>query len=367
MSFGENSQIDEEIDGLKNSSASAGGRSLDYERDGAKSNIDDELERNLLIRVMPRKFKVSVSNPVKTKTKAVGAVIMVVGLLVMGAAVYLVYAFLINPKKTETPNPVPRQVAPAPAKTEDKKEDTKKPEDKVATTTPKVKPAVNNSASSTSSDISKPATSTPAVSPAATSTAPVATSTPNLDVGGGAPLDTDQDGLTDAEEVLYGTNSSSVDSDGDGYSDKAEADGLYNPAGPGRLAANLNIAQYKEAQNKYSVFYPNRWRVQVVGDSAIFSSPDNSFVQIVTEQNPDKKTILTWYNEQFADAPATLAEVVIKNGWEGIYHQDKKIFYLTDAAKKNIYTVSYVPAKEGDMIYYHIFQMMIASFSLEAK
>lgn len=365
MPFGENIQIDEEIDDAKNSPAPAGGRGLDYERDiAAKSNIDDELEKNLLIRVMPRKFKVSVSNPVKTKTKAVGAVIMIVGLLVMGAAVYLVYAFLINPKKVETPNPIQRPVTPAPAT--DKKEDVKKPEEKSATTTPKVNPSANNSVpSSTTPVVAKPATSTPAVSPAATSTAPVATSTP--DIGGGATLDTDQDGLSDAEEVLYGTNSALADSDGDGYSDKAEVDGLYNPAGPGRLAANLNISQYKEAQNRYSVFYPNRWRVQVVGDSVIFSSPDNSFVQIVAEQNPDKKTILTWYNEQFTDAPAILADVVIKNGWEGIYHQDKEIFYLTDAAKKNIYTISYVPAKEGDMIYYHIFQMMIASFALEAK
>lgn len=42
-------------------------------------------------------------------------------------------------------------------------------------------------------------------------------------------LDSDQDGLTDEEERLYGTNPRDSDSDGDGYSDGAEVASGYDP------------------------------------------------------------------------------------------------------------------------------------------
>ena len=42
-------------------------------------------------------------------------------------------------------------------------------------------------------------------------------------------LDSDQDGLTDAEEKLYGTNPHNPDTDGDGYSDGAEVKAGYDP------------------------------------------------------------------------------------------------------------------------------------------
>jgi hypothetical protein len=45
-------------------------------------------------------------------------------------------------------------------------------------------------------------------------------------------LDSDQDGLTDAEEKTYGTDPRSSDTDGDGYSDGAEVKAGYNPLKP---------------------------------------------------------------------------------------------------------------------------------------
>ncbi len=53
--------------------------------------------------------------------------------------------------------------------------------------------------------------------------------------------DTDQDGLTDREEVkVYGTDPLKADTDGDGYNDGDEVKNGYNPKGPGKL---LNINQ----------------------------------------------------------------------------------------------------------------------------
>lgn len=50
-----------------------------------------------------------------------------------------------------------------------------------------------------------------------------------------ASLDSDRDGLTDAEEVKYGTDKNNPDTDGDGYKDGAEVQSGYNPKGSGKL------------------------------------------------------------------------------------------------------------------------------------
>lgn len=47
--------------------------------------------------------------------------------------------------------------------------------------------------------------------------------------------DDDNDGLTNAQEVLYGTNPNKKDSDGDGYWDGEEVKNGYNPLGSGKL------------------------------------------------------------------------------------------------------------------------------------
>lgn len=48
--------------------------------------------------------------------------------------------------------------------------------------------------------------------------------------------DTDSDGLTDLEEVRnYGTDPKNPDTDGDNYLDGQEVEGGYNPNGPGKL------------------------------------------------------------------------------------------------------------------------------------
>jgi hypothetical protein len=45
-------------------------------------------------------------------------------------------------------------------------------------------------------------------------------------------LDSDQDGLSDEEELTYGTDPQKADSDGDGYSDGAEVQSGYDPTKP---------------------------------------------------------------------------------------------------------------------------------------
>ena len=53
-----------------------------------------------------------------------------------------------------------------------------------------------------------------------------------------AEIDSDNDGLSDAEEIIYGTDINNPDSDGDGYLDGDEVRGGYNPNGEGKIPVN---------------------------------------------------------------------------------------------------------------------------------
>ncbi|HLN18640.1 MAG TPA: hypothetical protein VK255_00535 [Patescibacteria group bacterium] len=54
----------------------------------------------------------------------------------------------------------------------------------------------------------------------------------NSNPSGNIFLDSDQDGLTDQEEALYGTDAKKSDTDGDGYSDGSEIKSGYDPRKP---------------------------------------------------------------------------------------------------------------------------------------
>lgn len=62
-------------------------------------------------------------------------------------------------------------------------------------------------------------------------------------------LDSDNDGLKDWEEVLWQTDINVSDTDDDGFSDKQEADGGYDPADP---ASNEKTGRKRKAENAFA-------------------------------------------------------------------------------------------------------------------
>lgn len=105
-----------------------------------------------------------------------------------------------------------------------------------------------------------PINAAPEATPAATTSVPAVTPTPEatpkivdsdgdglsdaqeIEIGTDVDVaDTDSDGLSDREEALvYDTNPIDPDTDGDGYEDGAEVTNGYNPNGPGKLFAVPN-------------------------------------------------------------------------------------------------------------------------------
>lgn len=86
------------------------------------------------------------------------------------------------------------------------------------------------------SDLSDPSLRLPAPEPTgqeASSTQPSDVVAPSPPVGGTG--DADSDGLSDNQEILFGTDQHNPDSDGDGYADGEEVSNGYNPLGGGKL------------------------------------------------------------------------------------------------------------------------------------
>jgi hypothetical protein len=346
-----NKQIDFEPDDSSGESAGkkGEGRIFRAEEEGPKINLDAEIEKDIRIRTMPKKFKVSGGQGGKQNT-AVGAIIMIVGFLVLSAAVYLSYVFLINPRAAK-PSSAPKETT-APATKE-------KPAQTPAPSVPATTPSPAEKASSSPETGTEPVESTASTIPEAqaTSTAPAISGI----------IDSDGDGLSNAEEVLLGTDPAKSDSDGDGYTDFAELFNLYNPAGSGKIIENYHISEYSNATAGYDVYYPKNWAVQSLdaGNSVIFSASDNSFIQIIAQPDSGGKGILEWYSEQFPEIPVAADKVIARDGWQGIFHEDKQIIYMADSAKKKIFVISYVPAAEGDESYYNIFLLMVNSFAVK--
>lgn len=283
----------------------------------------------------------------KHNFKAVGLFIIIGGFILIGAMVYLSYIYIIKPQvKTTTPvvvTPTPEQV---PAITET-----------IATTTEEVTVATT----------SLIATVTPTTLDLASSTA---TSSIDLDQtriqnSNVTPLvDTDNDGLSDEEEAVLGTNPNNADSNGNTYNDLTEINNNYDPAGTGKIETNANLTKYVNKTIGYEIIYPKSWEAKSLGsDTTItFTAPDDSIMQVSVQDNSDHQTISAWYTNSFPDTTITYDKLKSTATWDGIMGTDGLNFYATDKKHKNIYVISYIPAIDGRLAYPNIFKIMINSF-----
>lgn len=177
--------------------------------------------------------------------------------------------------------------------------------------------------------------------------------------------DSDTDGLSDAEEILLGTDLQSKDSDGDTYDDYSELMNFYNPAGSGELLVNDNISKYVNRTYNYQLLYPNTWKIEVLGgeDSILFQMKNSEFIQIIAERNINKFTFDEWYREQFK-AAVPEERRIYKQGWTGASSEDGLIIYLMHPAQSNIFTITYNIGLQDIVNYKNLFTLIVDSLDI---
>lgn len=290
----------------------------------------------------------------KHNFKAVGVLIIFGGLILITGLVYLSYVFIIKPQAGGTTAPVATQ-APKISSVVDVINGER------ATTTAEIPAVVANSVATITPITLDLATSS------ASSTLDNSVSTGNQSVSLSPLLDSDGDGLNDDEEKILGTDFQMADSNSNGYPDLTEINNNYNPIGTGKLSANLNLAKYTNQAFSYEILYPKDWSFSSLSGEAttVFSTSDNSLIQISVQENTDKQSILGWYGNTFPEETITYDNLKSVDNWDGIWGSDNLNFYLTDKARANIYVVSFISAIDGRVAYPNIFKLMINSLSIK--
>ncbi len=181
--------------------------------------------------------------------------------------------------------------------------------------------------------------------------------------------DSDTDGLTDVEELLYGTDPKMPDTDSDGFLDGNEVYHRYNPNGtaPALMSESGVISIFDESDYSYTIYYPSTWISQAVGgveEQVIFAAGSGETVQVIVSEKLEEETVIDWFLEQDAEATAEdLLELETKELLTGALSPDRLTAYLDGGNK--VYVISYSAGTKATVDYLQTFQMMLNSLVLK--
>ncbi len=175
-------------------------------------------------------------------------------------------------------------------------------------------------------------------------------------------LDSDNDGLTDVEELLYQANPALPDTDGDGYLDGQEVIYGYSPVSANSLAGDNLVTAYENQDMGISLYYPSSWAVRVGTadlESVSFESQGDDFMQISIQDNLDNLSISDWYGLLVPNLDQTLLNKTSVNGYDAIFSADLANLYV--AVGDKVYIMTYSAGLKTQVDYLTTFAMMRTS------
>jgi hypothetical protein len=181
-------------------------------------------------------------------------------------------------------------------------------------------------------------------------------------------VDTDSDGLTNVEELMYGTDFRNPDSDGDTYLDGNEVFHRYNPVAlaPSTLLDTGAVRVLNSADLPFSISYPVSWNpiTQPAIQKVTFRSDATSASVVISWQaKPEDQSLADWYEKQIAAVSLErLQDTTTKEGYELLIAPDERIMYL--AADGSVYTLVYDLGTGITVEFLQTFKMMANSFRL---
>ncbi len=159
-------------------------------------------------------------------------------------------------------------------------------------------------------------------------------------------VDSDSDGLSDLAEKYISTDPFNPDTDNDTYLDLAEIQSGYNPLGVDVLPADFIIQKY-QAEN-FSFFHPKNFSVEKIDDKAwLISSDDGAMIQVSLRINEQKQNIFAWYSQEFNFFSPIPNERLIRTGLgQGILSENGTILYFASPDLDYVFVVSYFSVEE---------------------
>lgn len=331
------------------------------------------------IHKMPEKF---LKAALPDSSRSTGLFILVLGTLIMAAVLALAYWYFTK-DNSKTPDlgvnrvldgnlevPSPKQEPAVQRQPEEKDLLSKEQEAKSEESAKRPITASTTEKSPEEKPIIDIATSAPILAEAATSSLSTS-SEPAAEEGSAAPdlrapSDSDQDRLSDLEELLFDSNLNQADSDQDGYDDYSEILNMYNPTGQGGIIANPNIEKFENDSFAYALYYPKEWSISQIGgqETVLFKAANNHFVQVITSRL-EGRDFDDWISGQLGVSNVSELEPFYKIGWVAYYSADKLTLYLNRPGQENVFVVSYNPVQDNILHYLTIFHLIAKSLELK--
>lgn len=187
--------------------------------------------------------------------------------------------------------------------------------------------------------------------------------------------DTDQDGLTDLEEVVFGTNAAQPDSDGDTFLDGVEVSNLYDPAISGSLLEVANTTKIIPNEKVgYQFLIPESWSAAALDGSGrrmeILPNGSSEVLSIEVFDNPDRLTVTKWYQDQVGTINLTnFTSFSNEAGWTGIKSRDGRLVIASlgstgPGARAFIFVMHYDLMDETTIKYPSIWSMITNSLDI---
>lgn len=152
-------------------------------------------------------------------------------------------------------------------------------------------------------------------------------------------LDSDKDGLTDAEEQLYATDANNADTDGDGYSDGVEIKSGYDPLkpAPGDRIATINNPSGERTSTSNSA------QTSDLSLTDKFIQDFSQYIESKKDQSISAEEIKTFTDSALSSSiggtTTTLPEIdrsqlrILSQSYPGLSAKDKKQKIQEDATK----------------------------------
>ncbi|HCC22152.1 TPA: hypothetical protein DEP86_01980 [Candidatus Uhrbacteria bacterium] len=151
-------------------------------------------------------------------------------------------------------------------------------------------------------------------------------------------VDTDSDGLTDAEEtIIYGSDPNISNSDGDSFVDLNEVLNLFDPAKkePARLGDNPGISTYRNVDYGIEIFYPTAWgKSDLPAEQSVrFSSSTGETFKITLFTKQSETTLDDWLRSAPVGGVSAVGQAgrsINRHGYEQVTMSDRRTVLISD-------------------------------------
>ena len=176
-------------------------------------------------------------------------------------------------------------------------------------------------------------------------------------------MDTDNDGLFDLEEVIFGLNRDSTDTDENSVNDYDELIELFthvknNPSDGGLLSVYQNKA--------YSLIHPVEW-VYAGDENGLVSwkaGSDHNVQVLVVNTTNDYSDITSWYANEVSARKIDDGQIIKGENWRGIISDNGLVAYIMGDSDA-VFIVSYMPFADDEAVYSNLFKMMVNYFVIK--